>query len=209
MDEVDLRPSSMDELKAEIEEAGQLELFADVDDSDLGERKTGYFVKAIGEDDEGYSILQIVFDNGHLYYINGYNITRGQDIPASVLIHKYLERILYDYVRQIPFPVSKEVYCVPNEVFVTSFIKLFIDRGQNIVRITNIFIPRDLEYQYHNYGKNLIALIYQQCKELGYRLWLVDMVEEFYNKMLKRGANVLVENDIVEINDETDLKPRG
>ena len=40
------------------------------------------------------------------------------------------------------------------------------------------------------------------------KLWLVDMVEGFYNRMVKRGATVIEENDIVEINDKTDLKQR-
>lgn len=207
MDDVSIRQSSMDKLKAEIEEVGQNPLFADVEDSDLGERKAGYFVKAIGEDKNGYTIFQIVFDNGHFYFVNGNNIARGQDISAEVLIHKYLEKIVYDYVRLMPFPVSKDVYCTQIEVSVTSFIRLVVDRVQRIVSITNIFIPREPEYQYHNYGKDLIALIYQQCKALGYKLWLVDMVEGFYNRMVKRGATVIEENDIVEINDGTDLKP--
>lgn len=200
--------SSVDELKAEIEEIGHHPLFADVVDSDLGERKAGYFVKVIGEDNDGYTIFQIVLDNGHFYFVNGNSVVRGQDISAEMLIHKYLEKIVYDYVLQMPFPVSKDVYCAQNEVSVTSFIRMVIDRDLRIVNITNIFIPRDPEYQYHNYGKNLIALIYEQCKRLGYKLWLVDMVEGFYNRMIKRGATVIEENDIVEINDETDLKPR-
>lgn len=200
--------SSMDELKAEIEEIGQHPLFADVDDSDLGERKAGFYAKIIGEDNDGNSIFQIVLDNGHFYFINGNKVARGQDIPAEVLIHKYLEKIVYDYVRQMPFPVNKDVYCAQNEVSVSSFIRMVIDREQRIVCISNIFIPRDPEYQYHNYGKNLIALIYQRCKALGYKLWLVDMVEGFYNRMVKRGATVIEENDIVEINDKTDLKQK-
>lgn len=125
-----------------------------------------------------------------------------------MLIHKYLEKIVYDYVRQVPFPVKQDVFCSQYEVSVTSFIRLVIDRERRIVCITSIFIPRDPKYQYHNYGKDLIALIYQQCKALGYRLWLVDMVERFYNRMVKRGATVIEENDIVEINEETDLKQR-
>ena len=151
--------SSMDELKAEIEEIGQHPLFADVDDSDLGERKAGFYAKIIGEDNDGNSIFQIVLDNGHFYFINGNKVARDQDIPAEVLIHKYLEKIVYDYVRQMPFPVNKDVYCAQNEVSVSSFIRMVIDREQRIVCISNIFIPRDPEYQYHNYGKNLIALI--------------------------------------------------
>ena len=201
-----INASSMDELKSEIEEIRKNSLFADVDDSDMGQRKAGFFVKIIGEDDNGYSILQIIFDNGHFYFVNGNKVARGQDISAEVLIHKYLEKIVYDYVRKMPFPVSKDVYCAQNEVSVNSFIKMVFDREQRIVYISNIFIPRNPEYQYHNFGKDLIALIYQQCKAFGYKLWLVNMVEGFYKRMVNRGATVIKENDIVEITDETDLK---
>lgn len=201
-----INASSMDELKSEIEEIRKNSLFADVDDSDMGQRKAGFFVKIIGEDDNGYSILQIIFDNGHFYFVNGNKVARGQDISAEVLIHKYLEKSVYDYVRKMPFPVSKDVYCAQNEVSVNSFIKMVFDREQQIVYISNIFIPRNPEYQYHNFGKDLIALIYQQCKAFGYKLWLVNMVEGFYKRMVNRGATVIKENDIVEITVETDLK---
>lgn len=62
-----------------------------------------------------------------------------------------------------------------------------------------------IEFHHNNYGKDLLAIIYQQCKNLGYRLWLIDMVQSFYDRMVKRGAKVIEVNDIVEIDDGTDL----
>lgn len=196
------------DIKEEFEFNKQHPLFTDKDDDILGKRCQGYFLKNVDVDKDGNTVFSVVFDNGHHYFTNGQIVSRVEDIPDFVFIHKYLEKIVYDYVRQVPFPVRKDVYCSQYEVSVDSFIRMIVDRDQRIVSITNIFIPRDIEYRYHNYGKNLIALIYEQCKKLGYRLWLVDMVEGFYNRMVKRGATVIDENDIVEINDETDLRTR-
>lgn len=200
--------NSIEELKADYEYNKQHPIFVDVDDDLLGKRFQGYYLKDVDVDKDGNTVFSVVFDNGHHYVTNGNDASRANDIPCPVFIHKYLEKVVCDYVQEMPFPVSKDVYCVQNEISVTSFIRLIIDRDQCVVSITNIFIPRDPEYQYRNYGKNLIALIYQQCQTLGYKLWLVDMVEGFYNRMVKRGATVIEENNIVEINDETDLKPR-
>lgn len=197
-----------EELKADYEYNQQHSIFADVDDDILGKRCQGYYLKDVDVDKDGNTVFSVVFDNGHHYVTNGIDASRVDDIPGRVFIHKYLEKVVYDYVRQVPFPVKQDVICSQYEVSVESFIRMVTDRNQRIVSITNIFIPRFPEYQYHNYGKDLIALIYQQCKTLGYKLWLVDMVEGFYNRMVKRGATVIDENDIVEINDETDLSKR-
>lgn len=200
--------NAVEEIKADSEYNKQYPLFADVDDEILGKRYQGYFLKDIDVDKDGNNIFSFVFDNGHHYFTNGQIVRRGDDIPDYVFIHKYLEKILYDYLRKVPFPVQKVVYCTQYEVSVTNLIRMVIDRALRIVSITNIFVPREQKYQYHNYGKDLIALIYEQCKRLGYKLWLVDMVEGFYRRMVKRGATVIEENNIVEINDKTDLKKR-
>ena len=178
-----------DALKADYEYNLQHLLFADVDDEILGKRCQGYFMKDVDVDKEGNTVFSVVFDNGHRYFTNGIDVTRANDIPAKFFIHKYLEKVLYDYVNQALFPVSKNVYCSQYEVSVTSFIRLVIDRDARIVKVTNILIP--IGFHHHNYGKGLLALIYQQCKQLSYRLWLVDMVQSFYDRMVKRGSTDL------------------
>jgi len=195
--------NDIEELKADYENSKLHSVFADVDDEILGRRCQGYFMKDVDVDKEGNTVFSVVFDNGHHYFTNGMDVTRAVDIPAKVFIHKYLEKVLYDYVQQAPFPVSNEVYCSQYEVSVTSFIRLVIDRDDRIVKVTNILVP--IGFHHYNYGKDLLAIIYHRCKQLGYRLWLVDMVQSFYERMVKRGAKVIEVNDIVEVDDGTDL----
>lgn len=164
--------NDIEELKADYENSKQHSVFADVDDEILSRRCQGYFMKDVDVDKEGNTVFSVVFDNGHHYFTNGMDVTRADDIPAKVFIHKYL----------------------------------VIDRDDRIVKVTNILVP--IGFHHYNYGKDLLAIIYQQCKNLGYRLWLVDMVQSFYERMVKRGAKVIEENDIVEIDDGTDLSKR-
>lgn len=195
--------SDFEQLKEDIEFNKQFPLFADVDDETLGQRKDGYFMRVIDEDDSGNSIIQIVMDNGHIYCTDGADVRRGKDIPNDVFIHKHIEKILYDFLASSQLPVNQVVFCSDNEVAITSFVRLLIDREQKIVSLTNILVPQ--ECKYHNHGKRLISQIFQKCKLFGYRFLLVDMVQSFYNRMVKRGATVIVENDIVEVTDVTDL----
>ena len=195
--------NDIEDLKTDHENSKVHSVFADVDDEILGRRCQGYFMKDVNVDKEGNTVYSVVFDNGHHYLTNGIDAKRADDIPAKVFIHKYLEKVLYAYVRLAPFPVSKDVHCSQYEVSVTSFIRLVIDRDDCIVKVTNILVP--IGFHHHNYGKDLLALIYHHCKQLGYRLWFVDMVQSFYDRMVKRGAKVIEVNDIVEIDDGTDL----
>jgi len=77
----------------------------------------------------------------------------------------------------------------------------FLHDGKE-VQIPNIMIPSSLSHK--GIGKKMISIIYDACKLFGYRLYIVQMVESFYNKLLKRGA-VKIDEDSVEITDDTKL----
>jgi DNA-directed RNA polymerase subunit RPC12/RpoP len=69
-------------------------------------------------------------------------------------------------------------------------------------QIPNIMVPYFLKHQ--GIGKKMISLVYSACKQFDYRLFIVDLVESFYEKLLKRGANK-VDLDTVEITEYTNL----
>lgn len=71
------------------------------------------------------------------------------------------------------------------------------------VQIPIIFLGEDLRYK--GIGKKIIYLIYNICKENEYRLFIVDLVESFYNKLVNRGAQIVKPYDVVEITDDTRL----
>ena len=71
--------------------------------------------------------------------------------------------------------------------------------------IPNIFIPYTMRH--HNIGKTMIGIIRYVAEDLGYRLYIVDMVDSFYNSMLKRGALPCKGyDDVLRIDEYTDLK---
>lgn len=69
--------------------------------------------------------------------------------------------------------------------------------------MTNILLPQDLRRQ--GIGLKLINDIFLVREKLGYKLHLTEMVESFYNRMVRRGAIVIIPYDEVEITSETKL----
>ncbi|MGN0460977.1 MAG: hypothetical protein ACI4HZ_00870 [Ruminococcus sp.] len=65
-------------------------------------------------------------------------------------------------------------------------LRLFICYEYKQVQISNIFLPNFMRYK--GIGKKLIYKIFTLSKEEQYNLFIVDMVDSFYKKMLSRGA---------------------
>lgn len=59
--------------------------------------------------------------------------------------------------------------------------------------------------RHNGIGKQIIYLIYNICKEYGYRLFIVDLVPSFYQSLVNRGAKIIELYDAVEITDGTRL----
>lgn len=81
-------------------------------------------------------------------------------------------------------------------------LKIFILHDHKQVQIPNILVSGCLKH--NGIGKKIISLIYRTCIQFNYRLFIVDMVESFYNRMLKRGA-ANIDPDTVEITEKTNL----
>jgi hypothetical protein len=83
-------------------------------------------------------------------------------------------------------------------------LRVLFYHSDNQVLITNILVSGIFRHQ--GIGKKLISLIFNVCQLFGYRLILTEMVESFYNRMLNRGAKVIVELDQLEIVSTTQLE---
>lgn len=92
----------------------------------------------------------------------------------------------------------------PDEQTPFVLLRLFINHNCGQVHITNIFLPHFMKY--NGIGKKIIYKIFVISEKEKYNLFIVDMVNSFYEKMLKRGAIPCVDcNDAVQIVNETKL----
>lgn len=88
----------------------------------------------------------------------------------------------------------------------TTFILLrfFINYEYKQIHISNIFLPEFMRYK--GLGKKLIYNIFTISEKEHYELFIVDMVNNFYQKMRRRGALPCTEcDDAVKIVSETNL----
>lgn len=88
----------------------------------------------------------------------------------------------------------------------TKFILLrfYIYNEYRQIQISNIFLPTFMRYR--GIGKKLIYTIFTISEKEQYELFIVDMVNSFYQKMIKRGALPCMEcDDAVQIVSNTKL----
>lgn len=85
----------------------------------------------------------------------------------------------------------------------TMFIRVGINKNNEQIYISNIFIPFHLKHQ--NIGKDMISIIYLSSLDFGFNVFLVDLTEGFYERMLKRGAVKCDQPDILHITEDTKL----
>lgn len=82
-------------------------------------------------------------------------------------------------------------------------INLINDFEAKEIQIPTIFLPDELKYK--GIGKKIISLVYSISIENQYRLFICDLVQSFYNKLVGRGATIIRPYDVVEITADTDL----
>lgn len=70
------------------------------------------------------------------------------------------------------------------------------------IHIQNIFIPDFMKHK--GIGKIIIRLIFEIASKYGYETFVVDMVQSFYNKLIKRNGYPSDEES-VQITNDTDL----
>lgn len=96
------------------------------------------------------------------------------------------------------------VHVTENELSRTKLVRLYINNQDRQLQLTNIFIP--VEYKNKGYGFGLIHTILQVANEMNYDLFIVDMVNSFYNRMIEKGAKRVVGyEDAVMVDDSTRL----
>jgi len=89
------------------------------------------------------------------------------------------------------------------EVSRTLVLKAVINHGDMQIYIPNIFMP---EFMRHlGIGKTVISKILDVAEAHGYKLFVVDLVQSFYDRLVERGATVCEENEVVQITRKTDL----
>ncbi len=131
-------------------------------------------------------------------------------------ISNYLQSFKKDYKQQ---GFDFEIYSEPGAVEVTGYyndeyypnkktpfvlLRLVIMNECKQIQISNIFLPQFMRHK--AIGKNIIKNIFTISKEQGYTLFIVDMVNSFYKRMIDRGALPFIGcDDAVQIVDTTNL----
>lgn len=80
-------------------------------------------------------------------------------------------------------------------------LRLYIKDDNQIV-ITNIFIPFIMRQK--GFGMKILSIIFELAKKENYALFISDMVQSFYNKMLQKNA-IQINEETVQIINETKL----
>lgn len=83
------------------------------------------------------------------------------------------------------------------------FIRAGINEENGQVYIANLFIP--FEFKHQNIGKDMISIVFRSSLNFGYDVFLVDMTDSFYERMLKRGASRCNIPDVLHITANTRL----
>lgn len=92
----------------------------------------------------------------------------------------------------------------PEEKTEFILLRLYINHQYKQIYIANIFLPDFMKHK--GIGKKLIYKIFMISEDVHYGLFIVDMVNSFYQRMIKRGALPRNEcDDAVQIVSETKL----
>ncbi len=83
------------------------------------------------------------------------------------------------------------------------FFRAGINKEDGQVYIANIFIP--YEFKHQNIGKDMISIVYKSSLNFGYDVFLVEMTDSFYERMLKRGASTCDVSGVLHITENTKL----
>lgn len=162
--------------------------------------------------------LHILFDTGNLFIIENKNVVGRIDAGDEYFIDKQIIKAIYAFIDSNPamkvsYNYSETNYEDQIELTRTDknsqtgqpsiLVRFNIDRNLRTITITNILIPHELCH--NSYGKGIIKEIFKAGERHGYQLFLVQVVQGFYDRLVARGAKIIVEDDVVEINAETNL----
>ena len=88
-----------------------------------------------------------------------------------------------------------------NELTKFLMLELYIREDKQII-ITNIFIPMIMRKK--GFGMKILSIIFELAEKEDYALFISDMVQSFYNKMLQKNA-IQINEETVQIINETKL----
>ena len=160
----------------------------------------------------------VLFDNGNFYVLKDDVILDRMDWEDEFFIDRHLVAAIYNCIELNPLLLKDYGYSESNADDIIEFyteieknekiergilIRLIINRESKTIDISNIMIPFELKH--NGFGKKIINEVYKVAKKHAYKLYLVQMVESFYNRMIKRGAKVIAPFDVVEITENTIL----
>lgn len=129
-----------------------------------------------------------------------------EDAVAAVIKNRLCDYLaqFHEY-RMYRYENSIEVSGTVNEddLAKTLVIRVLFVHENRQVTIPNIFMPEFMRGQC--IGKKLISVIHQELRRFGYQLFIIDLVPSFYSRLVRRGAIVCEEGEIVLITDDTNL----
>lgn len=104
----------------------------------------------------------------------------------------------YGSVEFSPERLDVHVQVTNNELTRTIVLALYIHHSNKQLHLPNIFIPQG--YRNQGYGLGLIHEILVIANKYNYDLFIVDMVDSFYRRMISKGAQE-VDNDGIAVDD--------
>jgi hypothetical protein len=177
------------------------------------ERNNAYYLSINNDNSQ-----TVLFDNGNQYNINSEGkIIERIDAEDELFIDRQIIRVLNNFIncnslltKDYDYSNSNYDGCI--EIYGTTkdkkkersiLIRIVINREAKIISIPNIMIPFELKH--NGFGKKIMLEIFKVVQKHSYKLYLIQMVESFYNRMVKRGAEIIMPLDVVEITKNTDL----
>lgn len=159
----------------------------------------------------------VLFDNGNQYTIDNGEIVERIDAEDVLFIDRQIIKTINSFIASNTLLTKDYNYSNSNynnciEIYSISkdekkerslLIRIVINRISQKIDIPNIMIPFELKHQ--GLGKRILLEIYKTTQKHNYKLYLVQMVESFYNRMVKRGAKIIFPLDVVEITEKTKL----
>lgn len=84
----------------------------------------------------------------------------------------------------------------------TMVLRLLFDHHSRQIMVTNILMPPNMKHQ--RLGKRSIGLLYSVAEAYDYELLVVELVDSFFDRLVRRGA-VAVDDQTVKITSQTNL----
>lgn len=177
-------------------------------------RCNGYYLNH--NPDESQTVL---FDNGNEYHISpSGEVVHRIDGEDEIFIDRQIIRKLDNWIKCNPLLNTNYNYSIINDddyleivrhskrenKDLATLVRMVINRDNRSIEVSNIMIP--FEVKHHGLGKKILLEIFKIAKKNNYQLYLVQMVEGFYERMIARGAKMIVPFDMVEITENTNLE---